>query len=270
MGAVTHEDVVYLRRDGVELLARVYRPGGDEGAHAPRPALVEVHGGAWCDHDRRAGTLYNTAVAESGFVVVAIDFRMGPQYRHPAGSDDVAAAVAWVRANATDLGVDPHRVALAGSSSGGHLALYAALHLTQPVLGVAALWPPTHPYLRYRYALAKEDDHGRRLVSNTLSYFGTEAAMLDGAVSRVVSDGEASNLPPIWLVHPTEDQNVPRAITDDLVEAYRAAGGEIDVWFVPDQHHAFGHTPSDATTEFVERLVERLATWAAVAATTQP
>jgi acetyl esterase/lipase len=257
----THHDEVYLRRDGVDLLARVHRPAGAGAPGSGMAAVVEVHGGAWCDNDRRAGKLYNTALAAAGIVVAAVDFRQGPDHHHPAGSDDVAAAVGWTRQHAAELGVDPARVTLAGSSSGGHLALYAALHLDEPVAGVAALWPPTHPLMRYRYAQGKDDDHGRRLVANTLAYFVTEEAMLDAAIARVVRDGEHTNLPPVWLVHPTEDENVPTEITDDLVAAYRQAGGELDLWFVPGERHAFGHFPGAATDELVARFVAKVGHW---------
>ena len=257
----TRHDEAYLQRNGTDLLARIHRPAGAGAPDAGMPAVVEVHGGAWCDNDRRAGKLYNTALASAGIVVVAVDFRMGPDHHHPAGSEDVAAAVAWTREHGAALGVDPARVALAGSSSGGHLALLAALQLDDPVAGVAALWPPTHPLMRYRYALGKDDEHGRRLVGNTLAYFGTEEAMLDAAVARVVRDGEFSNLPPVWLVHPTEDENVPREITDDLVAAYRDAGGDLDLWLVPGERHAFGHFPGAATDEFLARFVAMVAHW---------
>jgi hypothetical protein len=129
------------------------------------------------------------------------------------------------------------------------------------VAGVIALWPPTHPLDRFRYAATKDDDHGRRLVRNTLAYFGDEAAMADAAIARVVADGEAANLPPVWLVHPTEDANVPRHISEDLVTAYGDAGGVIDVWWVEGQPHAFGHFPGPATDELLGRMVRRLSEW---------
>jgi acetyl esterase/lipase len=168
----------------------------------------------------------------------------------------VAAAVDWARA---EFGAE--RVALVGSSSGGHLALHAALQLDRPVAGVIALWPPTHPLDRFRYAAGKDDDHGRRLVRNTLAYFGDETAMAEAAIARVVADGEATNLPPVWLVHPTEDANVPRHISEDLVAAYRAAGGDIDVWWVDGQPHGFGHFAGPATDELVDGMVQRLSKW---------
>ena len=161
----TRRDVPFLRHAGVEYLARIWAPAS--GPPSGRTVVLDVHGGAWCDHDRRAGKRYNTALAEAGAVVVAIDFRTGLTHQHPAASADVSAAVRWIRANAESLGVDPARVVSVGSSSGGHLAMLSALRPNEPehrggellvggqwvnlddgdgsVLAVSPLWPPLDP-----------------------------------------------------------------------------------------------------------------------------
>jgi acetyl esterase/lipase len=122
---VSSEDVVYAKPDGLDLLARIYRPKllFDKPLHA----VIDVHPGAWNFYDRLAGRLYNNALAASGLVVVAIDFRQGPTFKHPLASRDVAAAVRFVRVNAEKLGIDADRIGLIGSSAGGHLALLAGI-----------------------------------------------------------------------------------------------------------------------------------------------
>ena len=256
-------DVTWKAVDGLELLARIYEPTGAGAPSSGRMAVVEVHGGAWCDNDRKAGTVYNKMLAASGVVVVAIDFRMGHAHKHPAGSDDVADAVRWTRARADELGVDPACVVLAGSSSGGHLAWLAALRMgaAEAPIGVIPLWPPTDPLARYRYACAKGDEHGARLKANTEGYFASEVDMADASIERTVRAGEAASLPPVFLVHPLLDQNVPKEITDGVVAAYREAGGPIDVFWVPDQHHGYGHTEGPATDELVATMRTVLASW---------
>src|SRR5262245_62504373 len=117
---VEETDVAFARPPGTELLARIYRPKGL--AVGPLPAVVDVHGGAWTRLDRTSGAILGRGLAACGLVVVALDFRMGPDHKHPAASADVAAGLRWVRAHASRLGVDPTQVGLAGSSSGGHLA----------------------------------------------------------------------------------------------------------------------------------------------------
>ena len=143
----THRDVAYVTHEGVDYLARVYEPVGETAPTAGRPVVVEVHGGAWCDHDRTVGALYDTALAAAGNVVLAVDFRMGPDHRHPAASDDITTAVDWVHAHAADLGVDAEIVNVNGGAiaighplgmSGNRLALTAAHELRRRGGGVAA------------------------------------------------------------------------------------------------------------------------------------
>src|SRR5262245_60019739 len=67
------DDVEYLRHGGRPLLARVFKPKGD----GPFPALVEVHGGAWCLSDRTTERLRHEYMASHGIVSVALDFRSG-------------------------------------------------------------------------------------------------------------------------------------------------------------------------------------------------
>src|SRR5262245_18692755 len=118
---VEESDVVYARPGGKDLLARVYRPKGEPSA--PLVGLVDAHGGAWNRFDRTVGVHHGRGLAAAGVVVASLDFRQGPDHKHPTASADVAAGVRWMRAHARRLGVDPARIGLAGQTSGGHLAL---------------------------------------------------------------------------------------------------------------------------------------------------
>ena len=126
---VEYDDVVYARPEGVELLARVYRPS--DASPGDRPALVDVHGGAWRYFDRKIDTYYNRALAARGMVVVALDFRQAPDHQWPSAADDVATGVVWVREHAGELGVRTDDIGIVGGSSGGHLALVAGI--TRPL-----------------------------------------------------------------------------------------------------------------------------------------
>lgn len=266
---VTHEDVVYEKTESGPLLARIYRP--TTAATTPCPALIDVHGGAWTLFDRTAGALYDSALAATGIVVVAVDFRQGPAHTHPAASADVARAVRFVRKNAPSLGVDPKRIGLCGSSSGGHLALLVAIKPGVPEHGgerdathvhaVLALFPVSDPLARYRYALARREDpephrqqHAQGLIAATRAYFGDERAMEDASVPRCLAHGEAEVTPPLFVAQPELDQNVPRVMTESLVSAYRAAGGTVEYEVYAGQHHGFVHAPSEATDACIEHM----------------
>jgi acetyl esterase/lipase len=263
---VAEEDVVVARPAGLGLLARVYRPRGEPAV--PLAALVDVHGGAWSRGDHTTGALHCRALAASGLLVVSLGFRQGPDHKHPAASADVAAGVRFVRAHAGRLGADPHRIGLLGSSSGGQLALLQAVkpgapeHAGTPIVlpdgstgatagddevaAVLALYPVADPLARYRYALSRQDEppqpsgfQARRLIDAHHGYFADEAAMAEASVTRVLAAGPARALPPAWVAQPELDDNVPAAITDALVVAYRRAGGQIERTHFPGARHTF-------------------------------
>src|SRR3954466_6076202 len=100
---VEETDVVFAKVGGTELQARVYRP---KRAPASLPGIVDVHGGAWSRGDRTGGAQVGRALASSGTLVASLDFRQGPDHKHPAIAQDAAAGVRWMRAHAARLGVD--------------------------------------------------------------------------------------------------------------------------------------------------------------------
>ncbi|HWL47318.1 MAG TPA: alpha/beta hydrolase, partial [Sphingomonadaceae bacterium] len=107
----------------------LFRPTEDG---AGRPILVYVHGGGFVRGDKGGpdDPFYGNIgiwAARRDFIGAVITYRLAPAHRWPAGAEDVAAAVAWLRANAASHGGDPARVFVAGQSAGAaHVAGYAA------------------------------------------------------------------------------------------------------------------------------------------------
>lgn len=269
--AIEERTLVWAKPDGLELQAAIYRATSSRGV---LPVVIDVHGGAWSSGDRNVGRLYDQELAKTGVLVVSIDFRQAPAHRHPSASADVTAAVRWVRLNAKTLNADPERIGLIGSSSGAHLALLAAVrpdapqHRGTPIAGpdgafavhddvsaavdyVVAMWPVSDPAYRYRYAKRAGLN---RLVAATESYYGDEAAMWDASIPRIVTSGEAKVLPPVMVVQPGDDSNIPQEMTFDLMRAWQARGGRLDYVFYPGEAHAFGLRPSPATTDLIRTI----------------
>ena len=271
---IVEDDFVYARAEGVELRAHSYRPKSS----GTLPAIVDIHGGAWSSGDRNQGALYGRALASSGLYVLAIDFRQAPEARHPAASSDVAAAVRYLRAHAKRLDIDPSSIGLIGSSSGGHLAMLAAFtpndsafHGTQiastngfatanetsaSVRYSIAMWPVSDPAYRYEYARRVGRDG---LVKSHEAFFGTREAMQQASVPRLLRAKEAKELPPLFVVQPGNDANIPREMTFDLIAAYQDAGGRLTYEFYPNQPHAFGHRPSADTDHLIVSIRDFIA-----------
>ena len=97
----TVEDIEYLRHGDTPYLARLYRPQGT----GPFPIMVELHGGAWCRSDRLADKIIHEALAKSGVIVAALDWRQpaaGPGY--PASFQDIHYGIRWIKSKAAELG----------------------------------------------------------------------------------------------------------------------------------------------------------------------
>ncbi len=110
----------------------VFKPEG--GAAGKRPVLLFVHGGGFTGGDKKVEgePFYHHLGAwavDNGFVAVTMTYRLAPQHQWPAGAEDIAAAIRWVRANIAAEGGDPARIFLMGHSAG---AAHAAGYVAQP------------------------------------------------------------------------------------------------------------------------------------------
>jgi acetyl esterase/lipase len=120
----------YARVGGHRLRLDVYRP---RAAGERRPAILQIHGGAWVVGDKRSqGVPLLTHLAACGWVGFNVNYRLSPVATFPDHLIDLKRALAWIRAHADQLGVDPDFIAVSGGSAGGHLAALVALTANDP------------------------------------------------------------------------------------------------------------------------------------------
>lgn len=109
--------------EGHEIVLRIYRP-----AAGTLPVVVNFHGGGWVQgNNGQSGWLASRIAAQSGVVVVSVEYRLAPENPYPAAVEDCWAALRWVHDNAQSLDVDAERMAVMGDSAGGNLAAVVAL-----------------------------------------------------------------------------------------------------------------------------------------------
>jgi acetyl esterase/lipase len=114
-GAHSVKDLVYATAADKPLTLDLYLP-----ARVEHPSLVVyLHGGAWSAGDK---SQYPVFLVERGFAVASVDFRSTNEARFPANVQDIKAAIRFLRARAPDYGYRADRMAVAGASSGAHLA----------------------------------------------------------------------------------------------------------------------------------------------------
>jgi acetyl esterase len=106
------------------LAATLYTPQGT----GPFPVVLYVHGGGWVIASKEVydGGARGLAKAANA-IVLSVDYRLAPEHKFPAAWDDALAAYRWLAANAASIGGDPARLALAGESAGGNLAVATAI-----------------------------------------------------------------------------------------------------------------------------------------------
>ena len=261
---ISVQDLEY--QDG--LAVRVYQPAGA----GPFPALVDVHGGVWTNGDRTGNEVMDRALAESGIVVAAVDFRQAPDHPYPAQVADVNLATRWLKSRAAEFNADPNTVGGIGGSSGGNTVLLSAMRPYHPPYSSLDLpgsdadatlkyvllgWPIVDPYARYRFV---QDAQNARLVALTEGYFLTTDAMKEGNPFQILQRGEEAVLPPTLIVQGTADTNLPVPVTEQFVSAYREAGGKIELELFPGMPHLFGNTPgpeSDRAVGLMKKFVAR-------------
>jgi len=118
-----HADMVFAEHDGTKLVGDFYLPRG----RAKSPALVAIHGGGWQVGGREFYRHWGPFLANNGYAVFAIDYRLAKPGVYPAAVYDAKAAIQFVRGKAADLNVDADRIGLIGDSAGAHLAALLAL-----------------------------------------------------------------------------------------------------------------------------------------------
>lgn len=269
--AVEVTDVEYLRHGAATLLARIYQPQGD----GPFPALVDVHGGQWSRFDRTQHARIDHALAASGAVVMALDFRLAPQHPYPAQIQDIHYGIRWLKAHAARFHADATSVAGIGGSSGGHgLVLaamrpedlcYAALPLrAAPTVDaslryVISMWGVIDPYARLLYVKANPDSGEgfggpTRLIASTEAYFRSEEDMREGNPQGLLDRGERVALPPLLCIHGDADKNVPCMIPLKFTKSWRRAGGCAECVLFPGQPHGFATAETSEADHAIETM----------------
>jgi acetyl esterase/lipase len=275
--AVDVEDVEFLRHADTPLLARLFKPRGT----GPFPLIVELHGGAWCRGDRTNDVAINEALARSGVVVAALDFRMPPQAPYPASLADVHYAIRWAKTRAAQWGSRPDLVGALGVSSGGHQAMLLAMRPRDPrysalslasggpavdasLRGVVLCWPVIDPLARYRYAkrLKAAGPPYPDVVDSVLpchdQYWQTEEAMAEGNPVLALERGEQVELPPVLYLQGANDVAHPRPDLDRFVSLYRKAGGQVDLELFEGEGQAFinRNPKSPAAARAIEKIID--------------
>ena len=211
--------------------ARVYKPLAAAGG-APLPVIVYYHGGGWVIADVNVYDPTPRMLSKQlNAIVVSVEYRHAPEAKFPAQHDDASAAYRWVLRNAASWGADPAKIALAGESAGGNLAVATAIHARDNRLTAPVHILSVYPIANSDKMLPSKMDsaNAKPLNAAMLDWFGyyysrTKADQMDPRVNLVRAN--LRGLPPTTIVNAQIDPL--RSDGETLAQAMRSAGVRVE------------------------------------------
>lgn len=254
-----------VERKGPRLKLDVYLPLDDVEPGQKRPAVLQIHGGAWVlgSKDEQGIPLLNH-LASCGWVGFNANYRLSPRAKFPDHLVDCKLALAWIREHAEEYDVDPNFVVVTGGSAGGHLAALVALTQNDPEFqpgfedadtGIQAAVP-----FYGVYDLTDREHHNGQQFIDLVTKIVMGVAMSDAPDSWAAYsplDRITDDAPPMMVIHGDRDVLVPVEGARRFVADLRALSQQPVVYAeLHGAQHAFEVFPSFRTVNTVE-AVER-------------
>ena len=230
----------------------LFLPAGCSGGGMP--LVVWIHGDSWRDGSKADCPIL--WLAEEGYAVASIGYRLSDTATFPAQLDDCRAAIDEIARNAEVWGIDPERIAVVGTGGGGHLAALVGLAPAAPagrrVAAICAVAAPAH-----LTTLGPEHDRpssaASLLVGGPLQEF-REAAQQASPLTHVSADD-----PPCLVIHGSDDRLVPADQAIRLDASLEAAGVDSSLVLLEGIGHApaidKGSRSGGALQEFLDRTL---------------
>ena len=226
-GAETH---FYRSGAPAPLRLFVFKPAGWT-AQDKRPALIHFFGGGFTHGVPTQAVGWAKHAAQLGLIGIAADYRVKERFLTDATAcvADARAAVHWLQAHAAELGLDPAKLVVSGSSAGGHLALWTAITATPPGIDPVEA-PRQKPAALILMSPACDSSvatgqRAERFGSNPDAY--SPQQHLD------------AKMPPTLLFHGEADTIVPFKYAVALAEKLRATGNACEFVPMPGGGHGF-------------------------------
>ncbi|MSU48233.1 MAG: alpha/beta hydrolase [Opitutus sp.] len=270
---VTH---TYKTVGTLEIKADVYRPDVSSAQH---PVVVYIHGGSLINGGRakleKPPRMLDRYVA-AGFIAVSIDYRLAPETKLPQIVADIEDAFRWVREKGPGLfGADPQRIAAAGASAGGYLALVAGVRVRPRPFAIVAESSYGDLVGAWQQKVSTSPKHQRPELTEAEAWRQVSGPPIANAADRA-GDGGAFNAylrthgqwpkaitgwdpkieienyfpylparnvsrdyPPTMLIHGQNDSDVPVELPKAMTEEFKRHGVEHQLIIIPGGEHGY-------------------------------
>lgn len=289
-GVTSLADVVFAAHNGFRpLTLDLYLPAGAGSGDTDYPLIVMIHGGGWqSGHTRHSGAFADwpatlAAIANEGFVVASVEYRLNGEAPFPAAFDDVRDAIRWLRSHADEFGMDASRAIAMGGSAGGQLAglvgtacgnnVYPDARTDEPSEESACVQGVVSWYGVFDFGAivpVADDGSGRTAGGPPGVYLGCAGALCDREVVRAASAitfVDAAD-PPFLLIHGIDDPVVSIEQSRAMHKKLEQAGVASELIEIPGVKHSFiGASPEvtinaslkafDASIAFIKRVLDK-------------
>lgn len=264
------EEIIYGRKDGLALTMMKFSPS----ENSKGKAVISVVSGNWVsNYGQIPGfTRRSQHFIKAGYTVFLVMHGSQPRYDISDEVTDIKKAVRFIRYNAKSYGIDPGKIGITGSSSGGHLSLMTALasdsinivakdpidRISSRVQAAAVFFPPTD-FLNWgkantginREAIKRARVAGAfdfKLLSDSTGMYehltGSDANMKIGKLMSPVNHVSADD-PPVLVIHGDADPVVPLQQSQTLVQKLKTAGVVHELIIKPGGGHGWPKNESE-------------------------
>ncbi|HUQ07315.1 MAG TPA: alpha/beta hydrolase [Kofleriaceae bacterium] len=269
--------------------ADVYLPApASEAPPGGWPAVLAIHGGGWRHFDRSSMAAASERLAGAGYVVMNIDYRLVPAGQYPAAVQDSLCALAYLRANAAEWGVDPERIATYGYSAGGHLASMVGVATAgtmhqpdceaavaggggggggggvriAPPAAVVSGAGPEDMWLFPEAEAVVDFVGGKKAEVPELWDAASPITYVDAAAEAAAAGGGA--LPPFLFVHGEEDWFAGIEHSEHMRDALEAVGGQAELFSIPGGGHLINRDTAAGRYDLIVTSTDTAESWIAM------
>ena len=243
------EDRLVQGLDGnPEINVRIYTPKDKDKI---LPGVIYFHGGGYVSGSVEFfDANCRTFVKNVNCVLVSVDYRLAPDHRFPAAVDDCYGATCWFSENASELGVDPMRIAVVGPSAGGGLTAAVCLMARDHKFPAIAFQMPLYPMLDDRFITQSSNEVLDGRIWNSIASKRAWKMYLGDAENDVSPyaapsrETDLSNLPPAYTC--VGDLDPFRDETINYVARLSQAGNAVEFHLYPGCFHGSDMMATDA------------------------
>ncbi|MEP2776611.1 MAG: alpha/beta hydrolase [Luteolibacter sp.] len=226
------------------LVADFYQPT----SQSPTPAVLLIHGGGWNKKERRSDMAgIAKSLTKRGYFVMNTTYRLTPEWKFPAQTEDINEALSYLRRNATELNIDPDRIATFGYSAGAHLASLAGLDPNNRIKAIVSGGTPAD--LRFW----PDGKLTGLLLGGPVK--GNEAIYREASPVTHVTP----NSPPVFIYHGTKDDLVAPKHAEVYIAALEKNQVPHEVYWIEGRSHVTAHLfPAQTISKAIDFLDQQL------------